>query len=181
MARKLENTKSGKEAISEVQKSITSDNIESAILSLGDLPLELQAALNEHIKVDMQSRMVDMFNILLINPHIAPKELCEKAKIGQNTYYGKLMTIEPIKKYIIEFRRIKIFDDVVSSYEVIVKLTRHANPSIAFNAAKFILENNGQLLGFGKKEEQNATNGKLQIEDKRDTKPTYTAEELEDV
>jgi hypothetical protein len=51
---------------------------------------------------------------------------------------------------------------------------------VALKAVKFFMENNGAKYGFGKKEENTGVL-QIQIEDKRNDKPTYTADELQHV
>ena len=177
--RRLEHTKSGKEAIQNLP-AINSENIQNEVLGFADLSAELQDAINTTVGFSVHTNVVDMFNLLLANPNIPVMELLLGAKISNNTYYGKLLGNQVIKNQIIEYRKMKSFDDVVSAYGVMVALTKNSNPQIAFNASKFLLENIGQMYGFGKKDETAATSV-FELIDKRTEKPKYSNQELEDI
>ena len=171
-----------KDGMTEVEEASKKEIPQEENNSLGitDLPEDLQEAILNLKGTDLQVRALNMFNLLLNNPYIEGKDLFTLSKMSNRTYYHIMLKNPIIRNYIIDFRRQMTFDDVVSTYGIMLKLRHNLNPTISFNACKFILENIGQDFGFGKKE-ANTTSLKLELVDKTAEKQTYTNEDLSSV
>lgn len=125
------------------------------------------------------NQFIVLFAALKENPKISITDLCAKAQMHRATYYYWHKKPEFLAQ-LDEIRRVRIEKDTETAYSVINKLINNPDPNVALKAAKFFLENNGAKYGFGKKEENTGVL-QIQIEDKRNDKPTYTDEELQDV
>lgn len=147
-----------------------------------DLNAALRAILDnsEHNYTQVTKDHVAAFFALLDkNPNESITTLCKQSGLSRSTYY-KLVENKAFAEQLAIARRMRVDADVDNAYNMMVRLTTHKDPKISFAASKFLLENNGQKYGFGKKEDHS---GVLQIEvlDKREDKPMYSEDELQDV
>jgi hypothetical protein len=124
-------------------------------------------------------RIPVFFGLLHKNPNMTATDLCLKSGIRRPTYC-RLLENKAFAEQIQIFKRIRIADDVKNSYDRLIKLINSPDEKIAFAAVKFMLENNGQEFGFGKKDDNSGVL-KIEIEDKRTDKPVYTDDELADI
>ena len=124
-------------------------------------------------------RIPVFFGLLHKDPNMSVRDLCAKSGIRRPTY-TRLLENKAFAEQIQMFRRIRIADDVKSSYDRLMKLVNSKDEKIAFAAVKLMLENNGQEFGFGKKDDNSGVL-KIEMHDKRADKPTYTDDELADI
>ena len=124
-------------------------------------------------------RIPVFFGLMHKNPNMSVTELCLKSGIRRPTY-SRLLENKAFAEQIQIFKRIRIADDVKSSYDRLMKLVNSKDEKIAFAAVKLMLENNGQEFGFGKKDDNSGVL-KIEVEDKRTDKPIYSADDLADI
>lgn len=144
------------------------------------LTKELQDFINNSgFALKTKERLPQFFTLLDKDPDMSITDLCQKSGLKRSTYY-LLVRNKAFSQQLTEFRANRIREDVRSSYGALVKLTKSKNEMVAFQAIKFMLENNGQEFGFGKKDDNTGV-VRIEIEDKRSETPTYSDEDLADV
>ena len=177
--KKLAQLPTGEERDEKIQPPTEAED-ETRFVQFNELSKGTQDFLtNSRLDRATYNQFIVLFAALKENPKISITDLCAKAQMHRATYYYWHKKPEFLAQ-LDEIRRVRIEKDTENGYNVLVKLMSNPDPNVALKAAKFFLENNGAKYGFGKKEENTGVL-QIQIEDKRNDKPTYTDEELQDV
>lgn len=153
---------------------------EIEILHEGDVPEDVLIAVETIQNDAAMAVFLDIATIINNHPRIPKSHILRALDINNGTYYT--ITKNPIiGEYLTSLRRTVLEDDVIEAALILRRLMRDADPRVAFGAVKFILENNGQMYGYGIKEDNTKAGIKIIVEDKRTNSTLYSEEDLKDV
>lgn len=155
------------------------DEIE--ILHLGDIPEDVEAAVRSSNNGENHLAIfLDIATIIQNHPRIPVAHIKRALKINDSIYYN-ITRPAVVADYLVALRRTVIDGDVIAAGLVLRRLLDDPEPRVRFQAAKFILENNGQAYGYGNTKDDTKNAVKIVIEDKRTNSIRYSDDDLADV
>lgn len=158
------------------------DRDEIEVLQLADVPDDVLDAV-EGIGAGMDSTLsifLDIITIIHNHPRVLVAHILDALNITKSTYYG-ITKPAVVSDFIMQLRRTVIEADVIEAGLVLRGLLRDDDARVRFSAAKFILENNGQMYGYRPKDDTTNNAIKIVLEDKRVEKQIYNDDDLTDV
>lgn len=151
------------------------------VLHLGDIPDEVTDALMASNMAETHvSILLDIATIIHNHPRIPDGHIVKALGLTKSSFAN--VTKPPaVSAFLINLRRSVIQSDVLAAGLVLRRLLTDPDAKVQFQAAKFILENNGQDFGYGKNKEDQSRAIKIIVEDKTTNSVRYDDSDLSDV